>query len=224
MADSEFEAAFGDVDAAPQDADVIPELPEPPVLTPPNTQQLSELGDNIQSLRDELRASELNEQKIRLVDTYYNEISEAYKLSPSKIPYDQFKDLVPINQPGMRGNAHIVGVNLDMRRIQMNSNLVVGQMAWNGIAVAQHRNQAGGGHAREHFHVSIKWRWHRHQIHLFLLQRIGNGALICVRVNLLRYPFVVSWYLKRPEWQGAPQMVGASGRDRVGESISWYGS
>ena len=45
------------------DDDLIPELPEPPILTPSNTQQLEEFGDSIQSLRDKIHASELNAQK-----------------------------------------------------------------------------------------------------------------------------------------------------------------
>ena len=68
----------------------MPELPEPPILTPSNTQQLGDHGDSLQNLRDELRVSELHEQKKRLVDAFYRIIGEDYGLSPTKIPYDQF--------------------------------------------------------------------------------------------------------------------------------------
>ena len=70
--------------------DAMPEFPEPPVLTPSNTQQLGDHGDSLQYLRIELRDSELNEQKHRLVDAYYGEIAKDYGLFPTKIPYDQF--------------------------------------------------------------------------------------------------------------------------------------
>ena len=75
------------------DEDALPVLPEPPVLTPLATlspQQLGDHGDNIQNLRGELRDSELDEQKHRLVDAYYRVIDEDYGFSPSKVPYDQF--------------------------------------------------------------------------------------------------------------------------------------
>ena len=75
----------------------MPEFPEPPVLTPSNTQQLGDHGDSLQNLRDELRVSELNEQKHRLVDAFYAEINKAYGLSPTNesgqatsVPYNQF--------------------------------------------------------------------------------------------------------------------------------------
>ena len=68
----------------------MPELPEPPILTPSNTQQLGDHGDSLQNLRDELRVSELHGQKKRLVDAFYRIIGEDYGLSPTKIPYDQF--------------------------------------------------------------------------------------------------------------------------------------
>ena len=78
-------------DTGDADVDDAPELPEPPVLTPSNTQQLGGHGDSLQNLRDELRDTELNEQKHRLVDAYYGEIAEVYGgLAPITIPYDQF--------------------------------------------------------------------------------------------------------------------------------------
>ena len=57
------ESDFGDTDVTTPTSS---RLPEPPVLTPPNARQLGALGDNIQNLRDELRASELNDKKIDL--------------------------------------------------------------------------------------------------------------------------------------------------------------
>lgn len=94
MADFEFESAFGEgrsEDVATEDnyVDYL-QLPEPPVLVPPNTRQLGDFADNLQNLRNELQASEINEQKERLVDAYYAEIADVYKLTPTKIPYDQF--------------------------------------------------------------------------------------------------------------------------------------
>jgi hypothetical protein len=34
--------------------------------------------------------------------------------------------------------------------------------------------QAGTGYARQHLDIAIERRWHRHQIQLLLLKRIGN--------------------------------------------------
>ena len=81
--DVDYETSF--IDA--RDADHLM-LPEPPVLTP----QLGDHGDRLQNLRAELRDSELNGRKQRLVHAYYQAMAEAYELSPpTKIPYDQFR-------------------------------------------------------------------------------------------------------------------------------------
>ena len=54
-------------------------------------QQLNTSRDAIQTLRVELRQAELEAQKKRLVDTFYNEISRAYGLRPEgRIYYEQF--------------------------------------------------------------------------------------------------------------------------------------
>ena len=59
---------------------------------PPRVQQeLNTSGDNIQSLRGEIREAELEAQKKRLVDTFYKEVNRAYGLRPDSIEYDQFR-------------------------------------------------------------------------------------------------------------------------------------
>ena len=45
----------------------------------------------IDDLRGELRKSAVEAQKKRLVNTFYDEIGERYKMAPGKIDYDQFK-------------------------------------------------------------------------------------------------------------------------------------
>ena len=68
------------------------DLPDPPMEPPPDVQQqLNASGDNLQYLQDELRQVELEAQKKRLVDTFYNEVSRTYGLRPEgKIEYSQF--------------------------------------------------------------------------------------------------------------------------------------
>ena len=54
-------------------------------------QQLNASGDNLQNLADELRQAELDAQKKRLVDSFYNEMSHTYGLRPEgRIDYSQF--------------------------------------------------------------------------------------------------------------------------------------
>ena len=54
-------------------------------------QQVNMSGDLIQDLRDELRQAELEAQKKRLVDTFYNKVNRAYGLHPEgRIDYSQF--------------------------------------------------------------------------------------------------------------------------------------
>ena len=61
---------------------------EPPLNV---QQQLNASGDNLQDLQGELRQVELEAQKKRLVDTFYNEVSNTYGLRPEgRIDYSQF--------------------------------------------------------------------------------------------------------------------------------------
>ena len=58
---------------------------------PPRVQQeLNTSGDNIQTLRGEIREAELEAQK-RLVDTFYKEVNRAFELRPDSIDYDQLR-------------------------------------------------------------------------------------------------------------------------------------
>ena len=69
------------------------DFPDLPTMDPPLDvqQQLNTSGDLLQNLRDELRQAELEAQKERLVDTFYNEVNRAYGLRPEgRIDYSQF--------------------------------------------------------------------------------------------------------------------------------------
>ena len=79
----------------PEDATAIDDdyaFPDPPMDPPLDVQQqLNTSGDLIQNLRDELRQAELEAQKKRQVDTFYNKVNRAYGLRPeARIDYSQF--------------------------------------------------------------------------------------------------------------------------------------
>ena len=90
MEDVAFENPTFDPDGPGIDDDF--DLPEPPMVPPLDVQQqLNTSGDLLQNLRDELRQAELEAQKERLVDTFYNEVNYAYGLRPEgRIDYSQF--------------------------------------------------------------------------------------------------------------------------------------
>ena len=54
-------------------------------------QERNASGDNIQTLRGEIRDTEVEAKKKRLVDTFFKEVSRAYGLDPDSIDYDQFR-------------------------------------------------------------------------------------------------------------------------------------
>jgi len=84
-------------------------------------------------------------------------------------------DLVPIQQSRMARHDRMLARHLDPARIEVDRHLMVGQMAGDGIPVALYRHQTGTGNTRQHFDIAIERRGHRHQVHLLLFQRIGNG-------------------------------------------------
>ena len=88
-----FENPTFDPDGPGIDDDNSLDLPDDIMdLLPPRVQQeLNTSGDNIQSLRGEIREAELEAQKKRLVDTFYKEGNRAYGLRPDSIDYDQFR-------------------------------------------------------------------------------------------------------------------------------------
>ena len=72
-----FENPTFDPDGPGEDDDF--DLPDTPMAPPPDVQQqLNTSEDLLQNLRDELRQAELEAQKKRLVDTFYNEVSHTY--------------------------------------------------------------------------------------------------------------------------------------------------
>ena len=90
MDDVTFENPTFDPDGPGEDDDF--DIPDPPMEPPPDVQrQLNTSGDNLQNLQEELREAELEAQKKRLVDSFYNEVSRTYGLRPEgRIDYTQF--------------------------------------------------------------------------------------------------------------------------------------
>ena len=84
MADFDFENPTFDPDGPGIDDDYSPDLPDAinDPLPPRDQQELNTSGDNIQTLRGEIREAELEAQKKRLVDTFYKEVDRAYGLRP----------------------------------------------------------------------------------------------------------------------------------------------
>ena len=79
MADYEFENPTFDPDGPGIDDDYSFDLPDPPLDSPLDVQQqLNASGERIRSMRGEIREGELEDQKKRLVDTFYNNVNRAY--------------------------------------------------------------------------------------------------------------------------------------------------
>ena len=93
MADFDFENPTFDPDEPGIDDDYSLDLPDAIMdpLPPRVQEELNTSGDNIQTLRGEIREAELEAQKKRLVDTFYKEMNRAYGLRPDSIDYDQFR-------------------------------------------------------------------------------------------------------------------------------------
>ena len=93
MADFDFENPTFDPDDPGIDDDYSLDLPDAIMdpLPPRVQEELNTSGDNIQTLRCEIREAELEAQKKRLVDTFYKEVNRAYGLRPNSIDYDQFR-------------------------------------------------------------------------------------------------------------------------------------
>ena len=93
MADFDFENPTFDPDGPGVDDDYSLDLPDAIMdPLPPRVQEEHNMsGDNIQTLRGEIREAELEAQKKRLVDTFYKEVNRAYGLRPDSIDYDQFR-------------------------------------------------------------------------------------------------------------------------------------
>ena len=72
-------------------------------LPPCVQEELNTSGDNIQTLRGEIREAELEAQKKRPVDTFYKEVNRAYGLCPDSIDYDQFR----IDDDGKRSTGRL---------------------------------------------------------------------------------------------------------------------
>ena len=72
---AEFENPTFNPDEPGIDDDYSFDLPDPPLDV---QQQLDASGERIQSMRGEIRQGELEDQKKRLVDTFYNEVNSAY--------------------------------------------------------------------------------------------------------------------------------------------------
>ena len=93
MADFDFENSTFDPDGPGIDDDYSLDHPDAIMDPPPLRiqEELNTSGDNIQTLRGEIREAEIEAQKKRLVDTFYKEVNRAYGLRPDSIDYDQFR-------------------------------------------------------------------------------------------------------------------------------------
>ena len=93
MADYDFENPTFDPDGPGIDDDYSLDLPDAIMdpLPPRVQQELNMSGDNIQTMRGEIREAELEAQKKSLVDTFYKEVNRAYGLRPDSIDFDQFR-------------------------------------------------------------------------------------------------------------------------------------
>ena len=93
MVDFDFENTTFDPDGPEINDDYSLDLPDAIMdpLPPRVQQELNTSGDNIQTLRGEIREAELEAQNKRLVDTFYKEVNRAYGLHPDSIDYDQFR-------------------------------------------------------------------------------------------------------------------------------------
>ena len=105
MADFNFENPTLDPDGPRIDDDHSLDLPDAVIdpLPPRVQEERNTSGDNIQTLRGEIREGELEAQKKRLVDTFYKKVNRAYGLHPDSIIYDQFR----IKVGKKAGNTHI---------------------------------------------------------------------------------------------------------------------
>ena len=92
MDDVTFENPTFDPDGPGVDDDYSFDLPDPPMEPPLDVrQQLNASGDNLQYLQGELGQTELEAQKKRLFDSFYNEVSHTYGLRPEgRTDYSQF--------------------------------------------------------------------------------------------------------------------------------------
>ena len=93
MADFGFENPTFDPDGHRIDDNNSLDLPDAIMdpLPPRVQEELNTSGDNIQTLRGEIREAEVEAQKKRLVDTFYKEVNRAYGLRPDSIDCDQFR-------------------------------------------------------------------------------------------------------------------------------------
>ena len=93
LADHDFKNSTCNPDGPGIDENYSLDLPDAIMDPPPPRVQQERYtsGDNIQSLRGEIREAELEAQKKRLVDTFYKEVNRAYGFRPDSIDYDQFR-------------------------------------------------------------------------------------------------------------------------------------
>ena len=94
MADFDFENPTFNPDGPEIDDDYSLDLPDAIMdpLPPRVQEELNTSGDNIQTLRGEIREAELEAQKKHLVDTFYKKVNRAYGLHPDSIDYRPVQD------------------------------------------------------------------------------------------------------------------------------------
>ena len=136
MDDVTFENPTFDPDGPGEDDDF--DLPDIPMDPPPDVQQqLNTSGDLLQNLRDELRQAELEAQKKRLVDTFYNEVSHTYWLCPEgRVDYSQF---------GIDHDGKTLYWTTEDKKISIAA--TTGKFRFLGLGMLAQRYGAGGAYA-----------------------------------------------------------------------------
>ena len=82
----------------------------------------------------------------------------------------------------MTGCYGIVMDDFDTVGILMNGHHLIGQTTGNGITITQQCDQTRAEYPRQYFDIAIERGWHRHQVRLFLFQRIGKGDTRIIRM------------------------------------------
>ena len=136
MDDVTFENPTFDPDGLGEDDDF--DIPDTPIDPAPDVQQqLNTSGDLLQNLRDELRQAELEAQKKRLVDTFYNEVSHTYGLRPD--------DTYGLRQFGIDPDGKTLYWTPEDKKISIAA--MRGKLRFLGLGTLARKYQAGGVYA-----------------------------------------------------------------------------
>ncbi len=85
----------------------------------------------------------------------------------------------------MAGDEYVPSDDADPIRVQPYADHLSRQLARHRITIAVYVDQAGTRHSHQFFNIAVKRCWHRHHLHLFLLQHLGHAAMAIFRVAQL---------------------------------------